>query len=194
MRLTISEIISNRINKLHKGDVITIADFSDVAEPKTISKTLERIHENFGLNKIARGLFWKPNGTHPEPMKLARAIARANGWVIVPCGETAKHCFGLAERPSHWTFVTTGTYRDYNFGDCTISFYHTTGKMLRNISERTALLVEVLKAYGQSHTPEKLHEKISAYSKAEKEKIIRDTKHITAWISGEIRKLLGNGD
>lgn len=192
MRISISDRITNRIRMLPEGDVITIADFSDVANAKTVSKTLERICSTLGLSKIARGIFWKPKGEHPEPITLANAIARENGWTIAPCGETAKHCFGLAERPKKWTFVTTGTYRDYHFGDYTISFYHTTGKMIRKISAKTALLVEVLKACGRSCVPEKLREKVATYSKAEKEKIISDTKFVTVWISGEIKKLLGN--
>lgn len=189
MRKSIVEKIKKRINSFSENYVFTISDFADIAGAKTISKTLDRMCECTGLKKLSRGLFCRET-TEPEPEQVARAIARANNWTIVPCGETAKYFFGLVSAPKNWTFVTNGTYRDYTFKDFTISFHHTSGKMMSKISEKTALVVQVIKSYGTGKVPSKIRETLSRFTKAEKERIKRETKFVTEWIAGEINKCL----
>lgn len=114
--------IVEKISKMPENEVFTASDFSDIAGNKTVSKTLDRICDNtkHGVSKLFRGIFWKSGEkvitlhSQPEPVKIAFALARANKWTIAPSGKTAAYIMGItAEKPSEWTFVTDGTYREY---------------------------------------------------------------------------------
>lgn len=185
--------LKSAIKKLPKGSVFTIADFEHLASNKTLSKFFERLCDSDFVKKITRGVFWLPDGAKkPEPVKVAYAIARANDWKIAPCGDSAKYIYGVSDKaPSEWTFVTDGTYRSYNICNIVIKFTHTTGKMLASLSDKSALLVQVIKAYGKNHLPDWLQNIYHRYTQKERSSIIEETKNVTSWISDEIIQYLG---
>ncbi len=176
-----------RIHALSSGEVIAIVDFVDLAQPKTVSKMLTRIQESGEIENIMRGIYWKPDGlrAYPDPDRVARALARENAWRLVPCGETAIHLFGLDDKkPETWTYVTDGTYRSYSYHGITINFLHTTGKIISTMSAKTALLVQVIKAYGKEHITDEIMAQIAAFFNSEEAKtIIAETRNVTEWIS-----------
>lgn len=184
--------IKEKIGKMPHGEVFVVSDFNHIAGEKTISKVLERLCGVNYVEKIIRGVFWIPGGlSSPAPVSVANALARANKWSIAPSGECALYLFGLLPSPpKEWSFVTSGTYRSYKYGDNVLTFCHTSGKLLSNISEQTALLVQVLKACGKGCNYSAIVEKIRKYSDDEKKKILSETKNVTSWISDSIKKLL----
>ncbi len=179
-----------RIHAMPSGSVFTISDFSELASPKTVSKMLARLEGENGIERVLRGIYWKPDGIHssPSPDRVAKALARENTWQLVPCGATALHLFGLDEKiPEEWTYVTDGTYRNYSYDGKKISFMHTTGKILSTMSEKTALLVQVLKAYGKEHINDEIVAQIASVLKFEDiKKIMEETRHTTEWIANVI--------
>ena len=190
---SIYDKLKTAIKQLPAGSVFTITDFEHLASNKTLSKFFERLCDSDFIRKLARGVFWIPSSQEsPEPVKVAYAIARANDWKIAPCGESAKYVYGASEKaPSEWTFVTNGTYRSYSIGNILIRFTHTTGKMLASLSDKSALLVQVIKAYGRNHLPEWMQNIWHRYTKSERKNIITETKNVTSWISEEIIRFLG---
>ncbi len=147
------------IDGLEKGSVFAIADFSEYAQPKTVSKALERLSKHGVIEKVVRGIFWLPcgDGSSPDPEKVAEALARENNWSITPSGETAIHKMGLSKKkPKNWTYLTNGAYRSYSFANNEISMLHSDSPYYENLSKKTSLLIQVIKAYGQ----EKLDERI----------------------------------
>lgn len=182
-----------RIYALPSGSVFGIADFSDLATPKTVSKMLARLEGDNGVERVLRGIYWKPDGIHtsPNPDRVAKALARENTWQLVPCGKTALHLFGLEENsPEEWTYVTDGTYRSYSYDGKKISFLHTTGKILTTMSEKTALLVQVLKAYGKEHINDEIMTRIASFLNFEEAKrMLEETRHTTEWIAGVITRI-----
>ncbi|MCQ2427002.1 MAG: DUF6088 family protein [Clostridia bacterium] len=61
MQNSIHNQIRDRIERLPDGSVFVIADFSDLADQKTISKTLTRLCSAGYSEKVLRGVFWKPS-------------------------------------------------------------------------------------------------------------------------------------
>ena len=179
--------LEGKIREMPSGSVFGIADFSDMATPKTVSKMLARLEGENGIERILRGIYWKPDGIHtsPDPDRVAKALARENAWQLVPCGKTALHLFGLEEKsPEEWTYVTDGTYRSYFYDGKKISFLHTTGKILSTMSAKTALLVQVLKAYGQEHITDEVMTRIASFLNFEDAKRIwEESRHAPVWIS-----------
>lgn len=183
--------VKKRINEMDDGEVFTIVDFCDIAKEKTISKFLERQCAKNKIQKVMRGIYWKPIlDEEPSIEKVAYALARANNWDIAPSGKSALYLFGLIEEePMKWEFVSNGSCRKYRVGNKLISIKHTTGKLLSVLSKKTILLVQVIKAYGKNKLPVGLVEKTKNYTKKEKEKIIFETKKITVWIHNSIFNL-----
>lgn len=186
--------MERRLQLLPDGSVVVISDFADLAEPKTISKYLTRLMDKCGITKLFQGLFWKRGNSRdsfPDPNDVASAIARSNNWLSAPSGDTALYTAGLTEKkPTVWTYVTDGTYREYKIGELIIRFQHTTGRLLNNMSKKTALLVQVLKAYGQKALNLDLLNRIKMlYAQSDIPYILNETKGITEWISRAIRTM-----
>lgn len=185
--------MEDRIAKADPGAVFVLADFTEIANPKTVSKVMTRLEESGLVSRVLRGVFWKPDPVHsnPNPDEVAHALARGNIWRLAPCGQTALHVAGLSEeQPREWTYVTDGTYRKYSFNGIDISFRHASGKTFSAMSEKAALLVQILKAYGEKHITEDLLSKLKAYFRPdEQKKILEETKHTTAWVAHTIARM-----
>ncbi len=236
MSKTIHAKIKDRIGELPEGSVFVLSDFSDLADPKTVSKTLTRLCQGGGVAKVMRGVFWKPFAfssedddrilrdlsdeyssdvevefvgagadlpsgaggapatpvkTGPDPDSVARALARNNLWQIVPSGDTARHLIGIApDAPAVWTYITDGAYRTYSYGDTVISFQHASSKFMSQMSEKTAVVIQVIKTYGKDRIPDWLGEKLrQVFRVSDWPVIISESRHTTAWIAAAVRKL-----
>lgn len=188
--------IEIRIENSPESSVFVVSDFADIASPKTVSKTLSRLSENGTLKKVMRGVFWKPDTSFdkPHPDSVARALARENLWRLVPCGDTALHMLGVSDKKNDetWTYITDGTYRNYTYDGIKISFMHASGKAFSAMSERSALLVQVLKAYGKDCISDEALKKIrTLFSPDEITKILQETKHTTEWVYKMIKNMFG---
>ena len=143
--------LEKTVQEMPSGTVMAVSDFYALANPKTVSKMLNRLAEKGRIEKVLRSIFWKPDGVlaAPEPNEVAKALARENNWELVPSGETALHLMGVSpDRPKVWTYITNGTYRSYLYRDIRISFLHTKYQLGGVMSEKTRLLVQCIRAYG----------------------------------------------
>ena len=175
------------------GSVVTIADFTDIAGGKTVSKMLTRLSEEGLIRRVMRSVFWKPDGVHEEPEanEVAKALARENGWDLAPSKETALHLFGMVDaKPKVWTYVTNGTYRTYKYGDQQISFTHTGRHFWFKWSEKTILLIQCLRAYGKERLTEDVRQKLGSKIHGwNTKKLIEETKGAAVWIRDVVRIL-----
>lgn len=189
---SIHKKITERIAGLPDGAVFVPTDFSDVAIPSTASKTLLRLNGSGVVRKLMRGVFWKGSLDEPSPHDVARALARANFWQTAPCGDTALHMFGAAQiKPKVWTYITDGTYRRYRYGQTIIEFRHASGKFLTHMSEKTAMLVQVIKALGREAVNDDCLKKLaSKFEKEEIASILNECENTTDWIKSAIRRML----
>ena len=194
MSVSCHGIIRKKIETMPQGSVFVISDFDSVAGPKTVSKTLTRLSEDGLIQRVIRGVFWKPpaDSDTPSPDLIAHALARSNTWRVAPCGETALHVFGLKKNcPRVWTYITDGTQRDYDIAGTRLVFRHSSGKSLGMMSEKAALLVQVLKAYGRPHLSEETMAKIRQRLKPTDFKhLLTETKNAPAWIHSAIQAML----
>ncbi len=195
---SINNKIKKRIEEMPMGSVFSLADFADLADPKTVSKTLTRLAESKLLEKTMRGIFHKPleGNLLPTPHDVAKALARGNSWLLVPSGETALHLIGAGKgEPKIWTYVTDGTNREYEYGNYVIRFRHASGKFMKSMSEKTALLVQVIKEWGPHMPIEEMRQKLlSHFHKSEYLNIISESRNTTSWISEKIKLMFGKTD
>jgi hypothetical protein len=195
---TYHEKIKERITTSKRGTIFIISDFADISPIPTIKKVLSRLAEDKTIRRIMRGIYEYPNYNAfldeyvaPSPHEIAKALGRNFGWTIVPYQDAALNMLGLSTQvPASWTYATNGPYKEYSYGNVTIQFKHTSHKDITNLSAKSALIIQALKAIGRENLNEKIIRQLSGIlTPAEKLSIPEETKHSSAWISGTIRQI-----
>lgn len=195
------QLIKDRINKAEIGTVFVATDFVDISDKTSINTYLTRLDEEKSLQRIMRGVYYKPEyndflGEYvaPEPDAVAHALARNFGWTIVPCGDTALNLLGLSTQiPAAWVYVSDGTYKEYTYEQTTIKFKRTTNKEISKLSYKTALVVQALKALGKDNVDAAVLTKLkNNLTDSEKQALLTEAKAATSWIY-EYIKLICRG-
>ena len=185
------QLIKDRINKSEIGTVFVATDFVDISDKTSINTYLTRLDEEKLLQRIMRGVYYKPEyndflGEYvaPEPDAVAHALARNFGWTIVPCGDTALNLLGLSTQiPAAWVYVSDGTYKEYTYEQTTIKFKRTTNKEISKLSYKTALVVQALKALGKDNVDDTVLTKLkNNLTDSEKQALLTEAKAATSWI------------
>ncbi len=146
----ISSIIE-RIEKSPEHTVFFLIDFSDIASVETVRKVFNRIRERNIVAHLAHGIYYKPKnskfGEIPLPLELvAKAIARRDHVQILPSGATAANILGLSTQiPMTLSYLTTGTARDINIDNRTISYKRAAPKNFAYKGTTVPLIVQALK-------------------------------------------------
>ena len=183
--------IRANIEKAENGSVFVSTDFTDITDKKTVNMGLIRLADEGLIKKILFGVYYKPEfskllgeAVAPSPNKVAHALARNFGWTIVPCGDTALNLLGLSTQvPSQWVYVSDGAYKEYTFDNTTIKFKRTTNKEISNVSYKTALTIQALKALGKENiTGQVILRLKKILTDEEKEKMLAESKSATSWV------------
>ena len=185
------QLIKDRIKKSEIGTVFVATDFVDISDKTSINTYLTRLDEEKSLQRIMRGVYYKPEYNDflgefvaPEPDAVAHALARNFGWTIVPCGDTALNLLGLSTQiPAAWVYVSDGTYKEYTYEQTTIKFKRTTNKEISKLSYKTALVVQALKALGKDNVDYTIFTKLkNNLTDSEKQALLTEAKAATSWI------------
>ena len=153
-------LITKRIDEAPFGSAFVTSDFTDLAEYETAKKTLARLEKKGTLRRVLRGVYDKPKFSSllqeyaaPIPDQIAHAIARNYNWTISASGNTALNQLGLSTQvPADWSYISSGPYKEYAFGNVTLTFSHRSNSQMIGMSETTLLLIQALKAIGQGNT------------------------------------------
>ncbi len=190
------QLIKDRINKSEIGTVFVATDFVDISDKTSINTYLTRLDEEKILQRIMRGVYYKPEYNDflgefvaPEPDAVAHALARNFGWTIVPCGDTALNLLGLSTQiPAAWVYVSDGTYKEYTYEQTTIKFKRTTNKEISKLSYKTALVVQAMKALGKDNVDDTVLTKLkNNLTDSEKHALLTEAKAVTSWIYENIK-------
>jgi len=197
-RPTYLQKIKQKICLSEHGSVFIPSDFFDITDAVKVNVSLSRLEKENTIRRILRGVYEYPEyndflGEYvaPSPDKVAQALARNYGWTIVPCGDTALNLLGLSTQvPAVWSYVSDGTYKDYEFDKITIKFKRTTNKEISKIAYKTALVIQAIKALGNEKINDTVIEKISSgLDGYEKKNMLIEAKHTTAWIYETIKEI-----
>ena len=191
--------IRERINQAETGAVFIPSDFADIAEAAKVNMCLKRLKESGDLTSLKRGVYMKPRYStllnQPVPARsddVAKAMARNFGWTIVPCGDTALNLLGLSTQiPVVWSYVSDGPYRSYTVDGIKLQFKHTDRKSeIIGLSEKTALVIQALRAIGKENITQKDIKKLSGkLNETEKARLLSEGQRAVAWIYEEIKRL-----
>lgn len=198
MGTSLSEKVIARIYGTGRGKVFTPKDFQDLASHETARQALSRLARKGEIRRLMRGVYDYPEFSKmlgatasPDPDAIARAIARAHGWTIVPAGETALNMLGLSTQvPAHWQYFSDGPTKQYAWEGGSLVLKHRTNKETTVLSPKTALVVQALKTLGQAHVDDKV---VAAIGKAmdarERVRALREARYATSWVYEIIKRL-----
>lgn len=191
-------MIVKRIDEASFGSAFVTSDFTDLAEYETAKKTIARIEKKGLLRRVLRGVYDKPKFSSllqeyaaPDPDQVAHAIARNYNWTISASGNTALNQLGLSEQvPADWSYISSGPYKKYTFGNITLTFSHRSDSQMNGMSEKTLLLIQAIKAIGQNNVSDadiKLIRK--RISSDECQTILSESRYTISWIYEVVKEI-----
>ena len=197
---SIDDKILNKVRKCGRGTILSSTDFTNIGEPKSVLKALERMANNETIIRVARGIYCYPKiektlglgAIYPTFEEIAQYIAKRDKARIVPTGNYALNVLGLSTQvPANVVFLTDGSPRSITLKSGRgIKFVKTAPKNLAFKNRLAMLLTFALKEIGEGNVTkeQKLH--IAKLLKnEEKETIEKDYSIMPNWIQLLISKL-----
>lgn len=190
--------ILQRIYGHGRGWVFIPKDFLDIATDVAVRQALSRLSRQTAIRRLMQGIYDYPSfstllnaPSNPDPDSIAQAIARANGWKILPTGDTALNLLGLSTQvPAQYQYFSDGPSKRYDWKGGTLVFKHRTNKETTNLSYRTAILVQALKSLGENNIDAKVMASLrKKFSKDELNLAFRETRYATSWVYNIIKHL-----
>ena len=187
--------IMDRINKSDFG-AFTSYDFLDLANYKTISKSLELLEDEGNLRRARRGIYYKPRFNKvlgiecmPDLNDIAKAIARQYNWEIIPTGNYALNLVGISTQvPSKIIFISSGPYREYDVGSSKVIFKHSTTREIFSLRKNNLIAIQAIKELGKENIDEDDIKLINRFLGDEDKKEILIGIRTTSWIYETLRR------
>lgn len=196
--MTEAKTIDSRIAEIGAGKAFTAADFSDVASARNAGNVLGRMHAKGRLARAVRGVYYVPEKSvlmgvdvPVSADEVVHAIARANKWIICPAGDTALNKLGLdTQVPAKLTYVSSGPYKSYEYGNYEIELKHRANRDLLDCSETTCTVVQALKALGKDSVNAYVIEMIARnLSDEQVDVLMKESAGLTSWVVETIKRI-----
>ena len=195
-------LIKSRIENLPTGRAFVIADFTDVADYENAKKCLLRLEKNNFIRRIIRGIYDKPyfskllnEYSSPDIEETAKAIARNYNWQISPSSSTALNLLGLSTQvTNNYEYYSSGQYKTYEVGKITIKFMHRSSKELLNLSYKSSLVVQAIKALGTEIDNIMILKIQKQLTVLEKRALLEEASGVTKWIYEIIKRICTQED
>jgi hypothetical protein len=194
----LSESIIKAIKAFPEEYAFTSKDLADLADPTVVRQTLVRLNKDGVIRRVLRGVYDVPRYSTflkefvpPSPSSIARAIARAHRWTIVPTGVSALNLLGLSTQvPAKWMFLSDGPSKTISWDGGEIQFSHRTNKEITALSPMTALVVQALKALERSRINEKVISTVAGQMTPDQKKAaLVEAKIVTSWVYQAIKQI-----
>ncbi|HPA11470.1 MAG TPA: DUF6088 family protein [Treponemataceae bacterium] len=193
----VTEQVINRIYGKKRGWCFTPKDFLDLGSQEAVWQTLSRLVEKGLIRKVLRGVYEYPVKSRiqegyvsPSPDTVAQAIARTNGWTILPDENTAMTILGLTTQISaRWIYLTDGPNKKYSMDTLTIEFKRAPLRETSKLSRNSAILVHGIKGLGMDHINDESLNKLAAYLPPSGwKKTIQECRIVNGWVLETIKK------
>jgi hypothetical protein len=192
---TVENKIFTKIKKAKRGALFFGDNFASFGNAETIRRTLNRLVETGEIDRVASGIFVRPQidkiigKITPKIEDIADAIARRDKAKIVPTGAYALNRLGLSTQvPMKIVYLTDGSARNIKVGNYTISFIRTSPKNVAAIGKISRLAIQALKSIGKENvSPKEIEQIQNALMKEKVSYLEHDLRIAPAWIKEVIR-------
>ena len=198
MQQSIEKKILSRVYGNGRGWAFSQADFADLAPRSTIDSALLRREREGIIRRVIRGIYDYPRQSKalagpmsPDIDQVANALARKFAWRIQPDGATAQNLLGLSTQvPARVIYLSDGPNRSYAVGKTALAFEHTALKEAGFRLPESRLIVQALKAFGESRIAPRILKQIrKKFDPALRQRILLDAKTATGWVYAAIQEI-----
>jgi predicted transcriptional regulator of viral defense system len=178
-------------NKIGKGEIFFISDFTKLGNYEAVRKSLQRLVKKGKVERIAKGIYFVPKKherlgiIYPHAEQIAKAIVKRDKARIIATGSTALNLLGLSTQiPMKVVFLTDGSARNIKVGKQIIQFKKTNTKNLSIEHRLTNLIIQAFKAIGEKNVTEEQIDKIQTVidQSDERELIYQNLKNAPVWM------------
>ena len=197
---SIDDKIYNKVRKCGRGLIFSSNDFTNIGEPKSVLKALERMTDSGVIIRVTRGIYCYPKidkvlglgAIYPTFEEIALYIAKRDKARIVPTGSYALNVLGLSTQvPANIVYLTDGSPRKITLKSGRgIKFIKTAPKNLAFKNRLAMLLTFALKEIGEGNVTEEQKQHIANLLKNDdKSAIEKDYSLMPNWIQLLISRL-----
>ena len=198
MALSTEKQILNRIKKAGRGLLFFTESFITFGNADTVRKALERLVKNGELDRVAAGIYVRPEldsvigKVTPGIEAIAKAITKRDKARIVPTGIYALNRLGLSTQvPLNIIYLTDGAARKIKIGNYSITFKKTTPKNVAAVGEISRLAIQALRTIGKENLTQDEIKKIQELLRKEKRtKLEHDIRLAPSWIREIMKPVL----
>ena len=195
---TVEIHILTKIKKAKRGALFFVDSFLAAGNSKAVSKTLERLVNKGELERVATGIYVRPQTDSivgkvtPGIEAIAKTIAKRDKARIVPTGIYALNRLGLSTQvPMNIIYLTDGAARKIKVGNTSITFKKTTPKNVAAVGEISRLAIQALRTIGKENVTEDEIKKIQQLlMKEKKTKLEHDIRLAPTWIREIMKPIL----
>ncbi len=192
MEKTTIERVRSKIDRCHIGTLFFVNSFPEF-DGEYVRKILVRLADENVLVRIGQGVYVKPMRSkfgvvYPSVFEIAKGIAKRDNAQVMATGNTALNQLGLSTQiPMNAEFITTGSGRELQVGDRTITFRHSAPKNFVYKTPMIATMVQALRELGEENVGEDVRERLrELLSKHLNDSTLNDIQLMPVWM----RKIL----
>lgn len=191
MRKTYKSDILKEMSEVEKGTIFCNSDFLSLASPNVVSKALDRLVKEKEIIRLINGYYCIPKYSnlideyvYPAADKLAAKIAEKYNWTMIPDGLYALNMVGISTQVVNtFTYISDGPYKKYKYLNWIINYKHTSNHYIKDIPNKIAVIIQVLKELGKENNDEVTMHRIANYlNDVSLKEINKYASKITNWI------------
>lgn len=190
-----SNAIVSRIKRLPTQHVFTAKDMADLGSRAAVDQVLHRLSAAGGIRRIGWGLYDKPKYSKllgidlsPDPASMARAIARKQGYRMLPSGPQVLNQLGLSTQvPGRHVYDWTGPSRKYKLGNTSLEFRRVKASDATSTID-SAKVVQVMKSFARNTLDEQTVSLLLQRLALAAQDVNKDTKYVDSRVHDLILK------
>ncbi len=200
MSLPIIKQVEQKIEKLPKGKVFFVADFSGTGSDEAIRQSLQRLMKKKLIIRLSKGIYYYPKKgklfndiIYPTAEQIAEAIAKRDKARIIPTGSYAQYKLGLSTQiPMNVVYLTDGSARKISIGNQNITFKKTSPRNLVVTHKLSNLIIQALKDLGKKEVNTEIKEKIKQIiiNSREMAEVKKNIHNAPAWVKTIISEMI----
>lgn len=190
----------SRIYGRGRGWAFSPNDFVEGFSRDQIENALSRLCREGKIRRVCRGVYDYPKFSEllqqelsPDFDQVAQAFARKFNWRIQPSGDAALNLLGLSTQvPGRLVYLSDGPNRQYDIGNYTLEFKKSALKDVGFKYRESGLVVQALKALGQSRVDDTVIATLRKQLDATAcKRVLKDTVTATGWVYETIKRVCG---
>lgn len=162
-----AELIRRRIEATPIGEPFTPTAFLECGSRASVDRTLSRLVKAGSIERVTRGVYVRPEVSRfvgkvtPEPLQVAKAVAKTTGAVVQVHGaEAARRLELTTQVPTQPVFLTSGPSKRVRVGKMEIRLQHVCQRKLALAGRPAGLALSAMWYLGKKEVTPALVEKI----------------------------------